>query len=251
MRDVHFPTAHRHFIECVSTNDLARAWAINAADPAPHGALVSADWQTRGRGRRGRGWDAPPGQSALMSFVLRPDGPLSDAWQFAFVAALAVAKALSDFHLEPRVKWPNDLLLHGAKVAGILVETVTPASPAWAAIIGIGVNVNQTEFPDAADYAYPPTSLWLEMGQNQSVAALIQATAQGLERWDGALRQQGWPAVREACQEHLAVGALLRRGVVEAALIGLNEDGSARVQLPDGTFSDWASVEGEVGANSV
>ncbi len=243
MTAIHFPTAHRHLSECASTNDLARAWVVETAHPAPHGALVSADWQTRGRGRRGRGWDAPPGQSALMSFVLRPDCPLSDAWQFAFVAALAVAEALSNFNLEPRVKWPNDVLLNGLKAAGILVETV-PVSPAWAAVIGIGVNVNQTEFPDGDHYAYPPTSLRLETGQEQSVTALVQRTAQSLERWDNALRAQGWPAVREACQERLAVGALLRRGVVEAALIGLNDDGSARVELPGGTFSDWASVEG-------
>ena len=119
-----FGQPRRHVAECDSTNDLARAWATDAADPAPHGALVTADFQTRGRGRRGRQWDAAPGESALMSFVLRPHIPLADAWHLGFLAALATSDALRAMGLHAQIKWPNDVLLQGAKVAGVLVETV-------------------------------------------------------------------------------------------------------------------------------
>ena len=113
-----FGQPRRHVAECDSTNDLARAWATDAADPAPHGALVTAEFQTRGRGRRGRQWDATPGESALMSFVLRPPVPPADAWHLGFLAALATSDALRAMGLDAEIKWPNDVLLRGSKVAG-------------------------------------------------------------------------------------------------------------------------------------
>ena len=254
-----FGCPRRHVAECASTNDLARAWAADASDPAPHGALVTADFQTRGRGRRGRGWDAAPGQSALMSFVLRPNLSLADAWQIGFLAALAAAEALRGMGLDARLKWPNDVLLHGAKVAGALVETIlTPpelgaggrssppalgAGGQMAAIAGIGVNVNQPGF-HAADYAYPPTSLRLVTGREQSVEEIIQAVAAALGRWDALYRQGGFAPVLSTCQTYLAVGAIVRRGVETATLTGLTSDGHARVRLSDGTFAEWTALEG-------
>ena len=71
----------RHYAECGSTNDIARAWVLDAADPAPHDALVTADFQTGGRGRRGRTWDAAPGQNVLLSAIARPRLALADAWK--------------------------------------------------------------------------------------------------------------------------------------------------------------------------
>ena len=241
-----FGCPRRHVAECASTNDLARAWAADASDPAPHGALVTADFQTRGRGRRERRWDAAPGQSALMSFVLRPNLSLADAWQIGFLAALAAAEALRGMGLDARLKWPNDVLLHGAKVAGVLVETVLapPGSGAgMAAIAGIGLNVNQPGF-HAADYAHPPTSLRLVTGRDQSVEEIIQAVAAALGRWDALYRQDGLAPVLAACLTHLAVGATVRRGVETATLTGLTSDGHARVRLNDGTFAEWAALEG-------
>lgn len=238
----------RHVSECASTNDLARAWAADASDPAPHGALVTADFQTRGRGRRGRVWDATPGQSALMSFVLRSLVAPSNAWQLGFVAALSVADALAGFGLDPRLKWPNDVLVAGNKVAGVLVETVS-GPRAGAAIVGIGLNVNQADFPGEEAFLHPPSSLRLATGHEWPLEVVVQAVASALARrvaeWEG----QGFAPVLAAWRQGLATGIALRRAGQTAFLVDVAEDGSARVRLGDGTFVQWASVEGEEGAN--
>ena len=238
----------RHVVECASTNDLARAWAADAANPAPHGALVTADFQTRGRGRRGRVWDATPGQSALMSFVLRSPVAPSDAWQFGFVAALAVADALEGFRLDPRLKWPNDVLLDGNKVAGVLVEIVS-GPPAGAAIVGIGLNVNQAEFAGGEEFLHPPTSLRLATGQEWPVESVVRAVSSALTGRLTEWESQGFAPILAAWRRGLAVGVALRRGGETAFLADVADDGSARVRLGDGTFAQWASVEGEDGVN--
>ncbi len=116
-----------HLRETGSTSDRARALAERGA---PHGTLVTADAQSAGRGRQGRTWTAPPGRALLLSLVLRGAPPL-----LPLAAAVAVAEVCGE---GARIKWPNDVLLDGRKVAGILVE----ARPqhGWA-VLGIGINV--------------------------------------------------------------------------------------------------------------
>ena len=241
----HFGLPRRHVAECASTNDLARTWASEVSDPAPHGALVTADFQTRGRGRRGQRWDAPAAQSALMSFVLRPAILLADAWQLGFLAALATAEALRGRGLDAKLKWPNDVLLHGAKVAGMLVETVPAPAASGASVVaiaGIGLNVNQPAFEDSGDYAYPPTSLRLVTGQEHTVEDIIQAVADAFGRVDAEATDSGFDPILTALRTYLAVGATVRRGAQTATLVGLNADGGACVCLSDGTFADWTAL---------
>jgi len=116
-----------HLRETGSTNDRARELA---GAGAPHGTLVTAAAQSAGRGRQGRQWSAPPGAALLMSLVLRDAHPL-----LPLAAAVAVAQTVGD---EARIKWPNDVLLGGRKVAGILAEG--RPQEGWA-VLGIGVNV--------------------------------------------------------------------------------------------------------------
>lgn len=116
-----------HLRETTSTNDHARGLA---AAGAPHGTLVTAGAQSAGRGRQGRTWSAPPGHSLLMSVVLRDPPPL-----LPLLAAVAVAGICGE---DARIKWPNDVLIDGRKVAGILAEG--RPQEGWA-ILGIGLNV--------------------------------------------------------------------------------------------------------------
>lgn len=234
-----FGQPRRHFAQCGSTNDVARAWAFDPEEPAPAGALVTADYQTQGRGRRGRQWQAGFGQSALMSFVYRTDGALSNAGQLSLVTALAVSEALAaNGAPDPRIKWPNDILLGGQKVAGILVEAAGPL-----VILGIGVNVNQERFVGSKGFAHPPTSLRLVTGQPQDVEAVTEALSQALTHWEERWRQEDLLSLIEECRTRLAVGATVRRGENQAKLVGLDSDGSAQVRLPDGTFASWATVD--------
>ncbi len=119
-----------HHRETDSTNERARDLAIAGA---PHGTLVTAGSQLAGRGRQGRTWSAPPGQSLLCSMVLRPPHRL-----LPLATGVAVADALASLGQDPMLKWPNDVLLDGRKVAGILAEG-RPAE-GWA-VVGIGINV--------------------------------------------------------------------------------------------------------------
>jgi len=231
-----FGQPHRHYAECGSTNDLAREWASEGADPAPSGALVTAGFQTRGRGQRGHQWQAQAGQSALMSFVYRLP-PDADAGQLGLVTALAAAEALVSLGFRPQLKWPNDLLLDGRKVGGILVEVA-----AGVAVLGIGINVGQTAFQGAADFAYPPTSLRLVAGQEQPVSSVIDAVAQCLGYWEERWRQGGFLLILARCRAILGVGAAVRQGDAAGVLTDLSERGAAQVQLADGTFAEWTTV---------
>jgi BirA family biotin operon repressor/biotin-[acetyl-CoA-carboxylase] ligase len=231
-----FGQPRRHFSNCGSTNDLAREWASDSAEPAPSGALVTAGFQTRGRGQRGHQWQAEAGQSALMSFVYRLP-PATDAGQLGLVTALAASEALLMLGFSPQIKWPNDILIDGKKVGGILVEVA-----AGAAVLGIGINVGQTEFQGAADFAYPPTSLRLTVVQEPSIRAVVDAVAQSLSDWEERWRQDGFPVVLERCRAVLAVGVPVRQEGAFGMLAGLSERGAAMVRLADGTFGEWTTV---------
>jgi len=228
-----FGQPRQHFAECGSTNDLAREWALEGA---PSGALVTADFQTRGRGQRGRQWQAEAGQSALMSFVYRLP-PSADAGQLGLVTALAAADALVLLGFSLQLKWPNDLLLDGRKAGGVLVEVA-----AEAAVLGIGINVGQTDFEGASEFAYPPTSLRLASGQEPPVGTVVDAVAHSLSDWEERWRQDGFFAVLERCRALLAVGASVRQGEAAGVLTGLSERGAAQVRLADGTFREWTTV---------
>jgi BirA family transcriptional regulator, biotin operon repressor / biotin---[acetyl-CoA-carboxylase] ligase len=154
------PRVHHRVTD--STNERAR---VLAAEGAPHGTLVTADAQTAGRGRQGREWTAAPGSSLLLSVVLR--GP-SDALPLA--AAVAVCEALP---VEAEIKWPNDIWLHKAKVAGILVEA--RPQEGWA-VLGIGVNVHE------APQIEHVTSLEGAVGVEELLARLVPALDGWLRR---------------------------------------------------------------------
>lgn len=138
-----FGTPHRHFARTDSTNTRARELA---AAGAPHGTVVTATEQSAGRGRQGRTWTAPPGKALLYSAVLRP---LEERHAMLPLAVpLAVSKAAEELQpeIECRVKWPNDVLIEGKKLAGILIEA--RPQDGWA-VIGVGLNltISRDEFP--------------------------------------------------------------------------------------------------------
>jgi len=242
----------RHLEECESTNDLASEWAQDPSDPAPDGALVTADTQTKGRGRRGRSWDSGAGDNVIMSLVLRDTNPSQTQWQIGFVCALAVTDALRSHGIEGQIKWPNDVLIDGRKVAGILVEVpVQSRDFGWIAIAGIGVNVNRAGFADAAQYPVPPTSIFLEAGVSISPRELADEIAHCIEVWEKERRLGNWTAILDEVRARLAVGVALTRGGSTGVLQDIGAEGQAIVQLNPGTFAEWRTVDYEAGLNSV
>jgi BirA family transcriptional regulator, biotin operon repressor / biotin---[acetyl-CoA-carboxylase] ligase len=144
----------------------------------PEGAIAVAEEQTEGRGRLGRSWHAPAGTSILVSVLLRPQVEPARLPELSLVAGGAVAQAIAEVTgLEPSIKFPNDVLVDGRKVAGILAE-----SSDGRVVLGVGVNVNQSAGELPPDAQTEPTSLQLELGKPVDRRVLLAAILLLLER---------------------------------------------------------------------
>jgi BirA family biotin operon repressor/biotin-[acetyl-CoA-carboxylase] ligase len=171
-----FGHVYRYAEVCASTQRL-----LEEADP--EGAVAVTEEQTEGRGRLGRIWHAPRGTSVLVSVLLRPSLEPSRLPELSLIAGGAVAEAIAQLTgLDPAIKFPNDVLLGGRKVAGILAE-----SSDGRVVLGVGVNANQTAEELPADAHTAPTSLRIELGERVDRAQLLAAVLLRLEhaydRW--------------------------------------------------------------------
>ena len=174
-----------------STNSDAMAAARSGA---PHGCVYFADEQTAGRGRGDNAWHSAAGEGLYVSVLLRPQNPCLRLALLPLAAGLAAAEAIRAVSgLSVDLRWPNDLLIGPRKAGGILVEAqpaMPPGSPVHAsgfAVVGVGVNVHQREFPH--DLATPATSLDLESGRRIGRQSLLLALLKSLEREADALSQ--------------------------------------------------------------
>ena len=190
--------ANLRYESCVgSTNDVARDLAERHA---PEGTLVVANEQSAGRGRMGRTWVAPPGTSILMSVILRPSLPPTQASQTVMACGLAIAEAVEKaVARQVTVKWPNDLHLNDRKFAGILSESAIVGEQLQWVVVGMGINVSQT-FAPPDPLAETATSLHMATGQQHDRATLIANIMAHLIVWDDLLGEaallQAW---RERC----------------------------------------------------
>jgi len=166
---------YRFVAECASTQRLLDGDEVE-------GATVAADHQTHGRGRLGRTWEAPADRALLFSVLLRPKPPMALWPELSLVAGDAVAAALrTEAHVAAELSHPNDVLIEGRKVAGIL-----PEASAGRVVLGIGVNVNQTADELPLETPKPPTSLLAETGRAWPRAPLLAVILLELEgRYDG------------------------------------------------------------------
>lgn len=203
-----------------STNDEARR--LSAAGFG-HGTVVSAVEQSAGRGRRGRSWMSPPGNLHCSILLDRGPDPAA-APQLTFVAAVALRDALADLAItiDFRVKWPNDVLCAGAKIAGMLLEQAGEFI-----ILGVGVNV--VAYPETA--LYPATSL-AKTGSGASADDVLAGFCDRLGHWYDIWREQGFAPIRRAWLE-VAVGVgmpvtarLADESVLTGRFKGLAEDGA-------------------------
>lgn len=171
-----------------------------ASAGAPEGTVVTARHQQAGRGRRGHEWWDAPGQSLLCSVLLRPDCPIAAVPQLSLVGGLAVAEALAAATgVRARIRWPNDLLVDGRKVCGILAEAASGAR-VHHVILGIGINLRQAAFPDAlADRA---TSLRLLTGRDPDEVPLLDAVLAELARRYAAWQGGGFASLRQTWLAH-------------------------------------------------
>ncbi len=162
-----------------STNIQAKADAENGAE---HGSLVIADMQTAGRGRSGKSWSSPPGANVYFTLILKPRLAPEKAFMLTPVMALAVAEGISrSCGIEPRIKWPNDIVMDGKKVCGILAEMSAEKGSVRYVVIGVGINVGQQDFP--AEIADVATCLRKECGRDVSRQELVLEIMRAFEEY--------------------------------------------------------------------
>jgi len=220
--------------EVDSTNEEARR---RAAAGAPEGTLVWAARQSAGRGRRGRNWESPPG-NLYLSLLLRPACAPAAAAQLGFVAGLALVEAIDPLLPEmarpAQVKWPNDVLVRRAKLAGILLEAAGAGGRLDFLILGLGVNVTSSP----PDTPYPATSLAAE-GAHTEAGEVLAAFAGQFLPWRRRWLQEGFEPVRRAwlaraCGLGEPIAVHLERETVTGRFAALDDGGAIAVELPGG-----------------
>ncbi|NNC89824.1 MAG: biotin--[acetyl-CoA-carboxylase] ligase [Akkermansiaceae bacterium] len=173
-----------HLATTKSTNDEAKQLA---ADGAVHGTLVVTDEQTAGRGRHGAEWVSGPGEGLAFSVVLRPEWDPSRWGWLGLAAGLAVAEMLERLGLEAAIKWPNDVLVDGRKTSGILVE-----AHSGAAVVGIGINVNEENFPEGLEAVSVGQALGRTVSREEVLVAVWRRLLAVVDREPDVIAEAVW-----------------------------------------------------------
>lgn len=217
-----------------STNLLARELARSGAE---HGTVVSAESQTRGRGRLGRSWVSPPNKNLYLSVILRAELPPDRLPQIGLIAGVAACDTVREWQ-KATLKWPNDVLVGGRKVCGILAET-EGSGGRQAVILGIGVNVNAAadDFPE--ELRDKAGSLLLAGGRPVDRAQVAGRLLSHLETWYEIWVQRGFAPIAAAWRERSGlIGQMIHVAEpgkdVAGQVVGLDDDGSLRIRLPSG-----------------
>lgn len=239
------------FTETDSTNVRARKLGENGA---AHGTLVVAEQQTAGRGRRGRGWESPAGSSIYMSLLLRPEFLPNKAPMLTIVMAYSVATALREqTGLDFLIKWPNDIVLNGKKVVGILTEMSTEIEYINHVVIGVGINVNTEAFPE--EICATATSIRRESGKTWRRAELIAAILRQFEvQYERFVKEEDLAYLREAYDAILVncnreVRILGEKDGYRAVALGIDDQGELLVRKEDGTVT--SVYAGEVSVRGI
>lgn len=242
-------------VQILQTTDSTNLQAMALGDSgAPEGLVVIADQQTAGRGRLGRSWISPGGVNLYLSVLLRPPILPAAAPQLTFLSAVAVCRTIEEIaDLQPQVKWPNDILLGGRKVAGLLNEMSSETDRVHHVVLGIGVNLNMERQDLPTQLRYPATSVAIEAGRSVSRLEFARTLLRCLDDLYAAYLKDGgrplltaWEAycdwtgqmIEVDCQQHLIKGLML----------GLDEDGALLVKTATGVERIWAGDVRSAGA---
>lgn len=237
----------RYHLKTISSTNTWAKENQHVCDPMGI-TLITADAQVSGRGRGSRVWVSPPLCNIYASFCFFvPPERWHDCGCLTQISALSVAEIISEVGLQPEVKWPNDLLIHGKKVGGILME-VTPTSSAYFVVLGIGLNVNMTR-EDLALIGRPATSLAVESRRQFDLEEILKHLEVKFVRDYTLFLQEGFSPFAEAYFEKVQgllgqeivyqQGNVQGRGVVES----MTNEGFLCLRLADGSFKLLSSGE--------
>lgn len=239
-----------YYDEIDSTNTEAKR---KAEEGAAHGAIVVADMQNAGRGRRGRDWSSPHNEGIFFTILLRPDIEPANAPMLTLVKAVAVARGISKCTgLKAEIKWPNDVVVNGKKLVGILTEMSAQIDYVNHIVIGTGINVHQTSF--SGELAEKATSIDIELknaGRSEQVlrARLLEEILEQFEEcYETYIRTQDMSGLIEEYNAALVnIGRRVRVldpvGEFEGLALGINERGSLLVEKEEGEITEISSGE--------
>ncbi len=248
----------RYFEVVDSTNAQAKRIAESTDRADWHGTVVVADTQTAGRGRRGRTWSSPCGTGLFFSILIKPEIEPGNASMLTLVKGMATVKGIAEVTgMQPQIKWPNDVVINGRKMVGILTEMSAQIDYVNHIVVGTGINVHQEEFPE--EIAQTATSLKLELqrqGKEEQIsrAQLLGAVLTHFERYyEIFLKTQDLSALMEEYNDMLvncgrSVRVLDPLGEYEGTALGIDERGQLLVER-DGEISKISS--GEVSVRGV
>jgi BirA family biotin operon repressor/biotin-[acetyl-CoA-carboxylase] ligase len=222
------PAARQFAVRIVAETGSTNADLLAAVRDLPGPTLLWAESQTAGRGRAGRTWHSSPGATLTFSLAWKFDLPLQALVGLPLTVGVAIAEVMATFGIDARLKWPNDILRDGAKLAGILIETAVDGDATWA-VIGIGINLARPQDLDGNVVAAAAPELQSE--REIVVAALMNALVQALPRF----AQQGFqPFAMRWNALHAYAGKpvhILDRATVQHAGTALGVDDSGRLLL--------------------
>lgn len=231
-----------HFDTLESTNDYAKQVASDESE----GTVIISEEQTKGKGRLGRQWHSKSGEGVWMSIILKPEILPYKAPFLTLIAGASIAKALNDLGVETSIKWPNDVILNGKKISGILTELSAEIERVNYVVLGIGMNVKTIEFsPEISDIA---TSLYKE-GYNISRVDIVRAILREFENlYFEYVNNNSKEKTLDICRKYSAViGKDIytikgeERELVKC--IGINEDGNLVVETKDKNIKEIMSGE--------
>lgn len=216
--------------EVGSTNDVALEWAERQA---PHGSVVIAGAQTAGRGQKDRRWITSSGSGLALSVILRSKDLVQDAWlRLHALGALAVVETLSKWQLNAVIKWPNDVLLEGKKVAGVLVDGSWVGAQMEYVVLGIGVNVERDAVLQAQPLDFPTISIGEVLGRQPDWYELIAEILRGIGKWFSLLNERSF---LDRWNQNLAyrdkeISVQSQKGHWTGTLMGLDHSGGLLVK---------------------
>ena len=227
--------AIRYYDSIGSTNDEALAWAANDAQDL---SVVVANEQTAGRGRLDRPWFTPPSTALAFSLILRPSADeIPFLSRTVGLAALSIADTIGMLGLAPQIKWPNDILLNGRKVAGVLIELVWSGEDVDCVVIGIGINVAKTAVPTTDILRFPATSLEHVLGEAPDRNKLLRDILTSFISLRPHMRSDSFMASWEKSLAYYGRQVRVEMGSeqsVTGKVIGLEQDGSLKLRDEDG-----------------
>lgn len=239
-----------HYKETVdSTQKIAHRLGL---ENVPEGTVVIADEQVGGRGRLDRVWHSPKNTGVWMSIILRPNIPVPKTPQLTLLTAVAVVQAIEDCTgLEAHIKWPNDILLNGKKVTGILTELQAEADRVHSVIIGIGMNVNQTKMDFPEELQSIATSLSIEKEEFLNRAEVIRAVFNRLENLYKLYLEKGFQPIKLLWESYaVSIGKIVTArtfsGSVTGRALGITDDGVLNIEDMNGVIHPIYSADIEI-----